>query len=100
MITLQLVQARDGEPPEPAAMVFERDAEDGLEAVAETRYKPRTKLQTNPHAKGTLAWAAWIIARLGGWDGYPKSKPPGPITMKRGLDTCQAILIGWKARKM
>lgn len=99
VITLQLVQARDGETPEPSAMVFDRDAEEALEAVAETRYAPRTKLQTNPHAKGTLAWAAWIIARLGGWDGYPKSKPPGPITMKRGLDTFQAILIGWKARK-
>lgn len=99
VITLQLVQARDGDTPEPAAPVFDDDAVEALDAVAQTRYAPRTKLQKNPHAKATLAWAAWIIARLGGWDGYPKSKPPGPITMKRGLDTFQAILIGWKVRE-
>lgn len=98
VITLQLVQARDGESPEPAALVFDADAVAVLEAIAETRYAPRTNLQTNPHAKGTLAWAAWIIARLGGWDGYPKSKPPGPITMKRGLDTFHAMLAGWAIR--
>ena len=100
IITLQLVQARDGQTSEPAAMVFDPDAEKVLEALAATRYAPRTKLQTKPPCQGNLGMAAWIIARLGGWDGYPKSKPPGPITMKRGLDTFQAILIGWKARDM
>lgn len=99
IITLQLVQARDGKTPESAALVFDDEAVKALDAIAKTKYKPRTKLQTNPHPKSTLAWAAWIIARLGGWDGYPKSKPPGPITMKNGLDTFHNILIGWKARE-
>ena len=31
----------------------------------------------------SLAWAAWIIARLGGWNCY--YKPPGPITFRRGM---------------
>lgn len=99
IITLQLVQARDGKTSESAALVFNDEAVEALNAIAKTKYKPRTKLQTNPHPKSTLAWAAWIIARLGGWDGYPKSKPPGPITMKNGLDTFQNILIGWRARE-
>ena len=77
-------------------MVFEEVEIAALDAVAKRSYAPRTKLQTNPHSPRTLAWAAWIIARLGGWDGYPRTKP-GPITMANGLKTFQAILIGWRA---
>lgn len=97
VVTLQLVQARDGQPPAPASLVFDPVEVAALEAVATRSYAPRTKLQTNPHPPKTLAWAAWIIARLGGWDGYPRTKP-GPITMTNGLKTFQAILIGWRAR--
>ncbi|MDW9411423.1 hypothetical protein GOA86_31755 [Sinorhizobium meliloti] len=28
-------------------------------------------------------WAAWSIARLGGWDGYSSSRPPRPITFNK-----------------
>lgn len=97
VITLQLVQGREGLDPEPASLVFQNDEIAALETVAERRYAPRTKLQTNPHPPRTLAWAAWIIARLGGWDGYPRTKP-GPVTMANGLKTFQAIMIGWAAR--
>jgi hypothetical protein len=97
VVTLQLVQSRDGRTPEPASLVFDEVEIEALEAVAKRSYAPRTKLQTNPHPPQTLAWAAWIIARLGGWDGYPRTKP-GPITMANGLKTFQAILIGWRAR--
>lgn len=97
VITLQLVQGRDGGEPEPASLVFDNDEIQVLDAIAIRRYPPRTKLQTNPHPHATLAWAAWIIARLGGWDGYPRTKP-GPITMAEGLKTFQAIAFGWAAR--
>lgn len=97
IITLQLVQGRDGQRPEPAALVFDETEVKVLSAVARRRYPPRTKLQTNPHPTNTLAWAAWIIARLGGWDGYPRTKP-GPITMANGLKIFQAIVLGWTAR--
>jgi hypothetical protein len=99
VITLQLVQGRDGQRPEPASLVFDKTEIEVLDAVAKRRYPPRTKLQTNPHPTKTLAWAAWIIARLGGWDGYPRTKP-GPVTMANGLKTFQAIVLGWTARDL
>ena len=42
-----------------------------------------TPAQKNPHPANSLARAAWAIAKLGGWDGYKSSRPPGPITFKR-----------------
>jgi Transposase DDE domain len=96
-VILQLVQARDGASREPAGNAFgqsEMAALDGLNAKIEGK----TALQKNPHASHSLAWAAWIVARLGGWDGYPSSKPPGPITFRHGLQYFQAIATGWKLR--
>jgi hypothetical protein len=83
VITLQLVQARDGQGDEPASIAF---GEDEIQVLAafDRKYQGTTKLQSNPHPPRSLAWAAWIIARLGGWDGYPRTKP-GPITIKHGL---------------
>jgi hypothetical protein len=83
VITLQLVQARDGQGAEPASTAFNGEEIRIPDALGQ-QYQGRTKLQSNPHPPGSLAWAAWIIARLGGWDGYPRTKP-GPITINRGL---------------
>jgi hypothetical protein len=93
-ITLQLTQARDGRNSEPASLVFADDEMAALAAL-DAEYKGKTTLQINPHRRRSLAWAAWIIARLGGWDGYPSSRPPGPITLKHGLDYFHAIAKGW-----
>ena len=96
-VTLQLVQARDGTSGEPAGNAFtepELAVLDGLN----TKIQGKTVLQKNPHANHSLAWAGWIIARLGGWDGYPSSKPPGPITFRHGLQYFHAIAAGWALR--
>jgi hypothetical protein len=34
--------------------------------------------QQNPHPRRSLACAAWLVARLGGWNGYPSSRPSRP----------------------
>jgi hypothetical protein len=59
------------------------------------KYQGKTDKQKNPHPKGSLAWAAWCIARLGGWNGYAKERPPGPITFARGLQRFYAIAQGF-----
>jgi hypothetical protein len=97
VITLQLVQARDGRDHQPARIAF--NAKDAATLAAFNRnLEAQSKTLRNPHPPDSLAWAAWIIGRLGGWDGYPSSKPPGPITMKHGLEYFHAAAAGWSLR--
>jgi hypothetical protein len=96
VIIIQLTQARGGSR-HPATIVFDAIQRDALRALNGT-LEGLTKLQKNPHPPDSLAWAAWTIARLGGWDGYPSSKPPGPITFKHGLEYFRPLAEGWLLR--
>jgi hypothetical protein len=98
-LTLQLVQARDGGDGRLASLAFDAHDIDALGAI-NTRVEGKTALQKNPHPRQSLAWASWIIARLGGWDGYPSSRPPGPITFRNGLEYFRAIATGWTLRNV
>jgi len=93
--TFQLLQARDGRSQEPASTAF-ADQEIALLDKLNAHTEGTTALQKNPHPKASLAWASWIIAKLGGWDGYPSSKPPGPITFKHGLNQFHTMARAWK----
>jgi hypothetical protein len=42
-----------------------------------------------------MAWASWIIARLGGWNEYASESLPGPIIMLRGLQKFELQYEGW-----
>jgi hypothetical protein len=97
VIIIQLVQARNESDGQAASLVFTPSEIDTLAAL-ERRFKGKTLLQTNPHPKTSLAWAAWIIAKLGGWNGYASSKPPGPITYFNGLTYFRACADGWALR--
>jgi hypothetical protein len=99
VITLQLLQARDGRSAEPASVALTGDELGTLDAL-QAGYTGNTPLQKNPHPHRSLAWAAWLIARLGGWDGYPSSRPPGPITFKNGLDKLRLLAQGWRLRNV
>jgi hypothetical protein len=96
-VTFQLLQARDAPTCEPATLAF-AETEIAVLGKLNAEVQGTTKLQRNPHRKKTLKWAAWIIARLGGWDGYKSSKPPGPITFKHGLEEFHAMVAGWSLR--
>jgi hypothetical protein len=99
VITVQLLQARDGRSAEPASISLSGEELSTLDAL-QPGYTGHTPLQKNPHPHRSLAWAAWLIARLGGWDGYPSSRPPGPITFKNGLDKLRLLAQGWGLRNV
>jgi len=87
----QLVQARDGNTAQALTDAFDPDDQPVLEAVS-AKLEGKTDRQRNPHPKGSLAFAAWVIARLGGWTGYYGK--PGPLVMRRGLQDFRAIKYG------
>jgi len=91
---LQLVLARDGQTGQPVSDVFDQKQIAFL-SILLSHYEGRTEKQKNPYGNGQLAWASWIIARIGGWKGYPSESPPGPITMLRGLRDFAMIYKGW-----
>jgi Transposase DDE domain len=99
VIVMQLVQARNGQDNQPADIVFTQNEIDTLAAL-EKRFKGKTRLQSNPHPRDSLAWASWIIGKLGGWNGYASSKPPGPITFYNGLAYFRACADGWALREV
>jgi len=92
---MQLVKARDGTTGQSLADAFQPDDLPVLEAVS-TQLEGKTVRQKNPHPKGSLAFASWVIARLGGWTGYYGK--PGPQVMRRGLDDFQRIKYGTTLR--
>jgi hypothetical protein len=91
----QLVQARDGDTDRPLGDAFELDDRPVLEAVS-AELAGKTERQRNPHPEGSLAFAAWVIARLGGWTGYYGK--PGPKVMRIGLAEFNAIRYGANLR--
>ena len=87
----QLVRERDGIAGRPLDDVLETTDRPVLEAVNAT-LEGKTRRQKNPHPLGSLAYAAWVFARLGGWTGYYGK--PGPIVMLKGFTTFQSIKRG------
>jgi DDE family transposase len=98
VITIQLLQARNGSQ-QGVSVVLNTNEIATLTALNQ-QLEARSKRLKNPHSRDTLAWAAWIIGRLGGWDGYQSSRPPGPITFKNGLEYFYAVAAGWTLRDM
>jgi hypothetical protein len=88
---IQLVDARDGSN-RPASDVA-TEAEIAAARKIGPTLEGRTERQKNPHPPGNLAWLAWIVARMGGWNCY--YKPPGPKTMRQGWDRFAAMAQGF-----
>jgi len=91
--TLQLKEGRDDET-RSAAIAFSKPQQQCLRPLA-PKLQGRTRKQQNPFASGSLPWAAWLIAWLGGWSGYRSQSPPGIRTFSQGLRKFEAIFEGW-----
>jgi hypothetical protein len=89
--TIQLVDARDGSP-RPASDVIDPVLLPVAEAIGAT-LEGKTERQKNRHPIHSLAWLAWIVARLGGWNCY--YKPPGPKTMRAGWAQFATMTAGF-----
>jgi hypothetical protein len=95
----KLKSARSGDTEMKTTEVFE---EEEIECLKEVNKKVSgsTVKQQNPHDPQNLAWAVWIIARLGGWsEFYDASRPPGNKTLMWGLEKFEGIMIGYHMSK-
>ncbi len=94
-VVLQMTDARDGARPgcplRPLTDAFDPEDRPLLEAVSRD-LEGRTGRQKNPHPPGSLAFATWVCARLGGWTGYYGK--PGPIVILRGWTEFQSLKHG------
>ena len=89
--TSQLVDARDGSP-RPASDVVDDAFAVALERLSR-KLEGKTARQKNPHPPQSLAFVAWIAARLGGWNCYYGK--PGPKTMRIGWNQLATTLAGY-----
>jgi len=93
----QMLGDRDGTAQRGLKDVFDPADQPALEAVC-TTLEGKTERQKNPHPHGSLAYAAWVCARLGGWTGYYGK--PGPVVMLHGYRRFKAMLDGWRIGRL
>lgn len=79
-----------GDDTVPATLVF-TPLELKIVGNLNKKFNTDKKIYKNPFQKGSLAWAAWVVACEGGWSAMPSQPKPGLITFKRGLDRIELI---------
>lgn len=95
----QLKQAREDKTGISAYLVFNKEELIVLAAICK-KYEGKTEKQKNQYQENSLAWAAWIIARIGGWKGYASEAKPGIKTMRDGLIAFFQIYQGFMLAKI
>jgi Transposase DDE domain len=94
---MQLVQARDGKTEQDIQTVFDECEIQAIQLL-NTELEGKTEKQKNPHPPQSLAFAVWVIARLGGWKPFASPKPPGPITILNGFTIFHNMMIGFRLK--
>lgn len=92
---MQLVQARDGKTNQDIQAIFD-DCEIQAIQRLNSQLEGKTEKQKNPYPPQSLAFAVWVIARLGGWKPAASPKPPGPITILNGFTIFYNIMMGFR----
>ena len=90
-----LLLGREGDDAQSVEDIFSDEQQACLSSIDAT-LSGSSKASRNPHPPRTVIWAAWIIARLGGWKAVPSERPPGPITFFRGLRRFEQMYEGWR----
>ena len=95
--------AYDQKREDCSAQIIFTDKQIQFLKILQPTLEGKTEKQKNPFLNSSLAWAAWIIAKLGKWGGYKSQGPPGYITMKNGLDIfyikSEAFLLACEAMR-
>jgi hypothetical protein len=91
---MQLYLSYNKEDSQPIEQVFDKQEIQCMQSLNET-LQGKTEKSKNKNNPQTLAWATWVVARLGGWKDYNHVRPPGPIVLKRGLEKFGDIYQGW-----
>lgn len=94
LVTMLLKLALQSKQELNSNIVFNAEQQGFLQLLNE-EVQGKTQKQKNPYSINTLAWAAWIIARLSGWSGYGSHGPAGYISLKRGLDRFNDRFTGY-----
>ncbi len=96
MVALRILQLKTGRADETlsASVTFSAQQQQCLRHLMPT-LQGQTRKQQNPFSPGSLPWATWLVARLGGWSGYRSQSPPGIRTLSQGLRKFEAIFEGW-----
>ncbi len=90
-VVMQMTGERGGPALRPMTDAFDPQDLPLLEATSRD-LEGATARQKNPHPPGSLAFATWVCARLGGWTGYYGK--PGPIVILRGWTEFQTLKHG------
>jgi len=98
-VVLKIMQMLLSYGDEDAQQIEEVYNESERQCMELIQKKIETGKIKNPYNKKSLSWGTWIIARLGGWKGTSKERPPGPICLKIGLDKFNLIFEGWLMAK-
>jgi hypothetical protein len=93
VIVQQMVRDRDGKAGRPCEDVIDTADRPMLEAICRS-LEGKTERQRNPHPSHSLAYAAWVCARLGGWTGYYGK--PGPVVILQGYLRFQTMRAGFR----
>ncbi len=94
LVIMLLKLSMQSEEKLDADLVFSKKQKKFLNLVNQ-QVQGKTLKQKNPFNKNTLAWAAWIIARLSGWSGYGSHGKAGYISLKRGYDIFNTKFDGY-----
>jgi len=94
---LQLIQLKEGREREDKAvsLAFTPPEQVFLRLLCK-KLEGKTEKQRNPYPEDTLAYAAWVIGRLGGWKGLNSQGKPGIKTMAWGLQTFYQHYQGYR----